>query len=485
MVKMSSIDVILVNPLQKKPVVTSVKPGVVIDNRVRTPLGIAYTASYLRDNGFSVEIIDANALDYSNAKVSKLILKNKPKFVVITTSPLDRWECPYLDIESPTELSKLVKSKNTSIEVIFQGPHGTSNPEWVFEKCDSVDYIVRGEPEISTFELVKILSSSKSYEGLESVKGISFLKESKLMSNRSRELNKDLDNQPFPAYDLLPMEIYSKNSDKGVTSGVLVLSSRGCPFQCIFCLRNMYGMDYRYRSPQNVIDELKLLQNDYDVKAVYFQDLEFCIKKDRVYEFCKLYHENNLSIKWSCSARFNDIDEKLVKTMQQSGCKHMNLGLESGSQKVLKKVKKGIELDNASRLIKYLTRINLSFTTFFMCCLPGETKQTLKESRKFLVKQGLKIYGGNLAIPYPGTELFEMAKHKYPGIDWDNCGEYAGKVGTKLLDNRSESSLFMEIRFMYFVEKYTWFFVFNPGFWREVVYILKRFPLKMIIKSIK
>ena len=265
-------DVIFINPPFEYPYATDIKQGVRLDNRNRQPLDLAYAAAVLLENGFSADIIDANILRMEFDEIIKDVEKENPTFVVITTSPMDRWECPYLDISAPLALMARLKSEIPDTKVIATGPHGTTTPDWIFQKSSDFDVLIRGEPEYVTLDLAKFFVSGEG--NLEQIKGISYRNNGNVVHNVGRELIQDLDALPFPAYHLLPMDRYlASGSHYNLTGRVqhsILVSTRGCPHSCTYCLRGMWGRQFRRRSPQKIVDEIEMIVNNYGINYFYF-----------------------------------------------------------------------------------------------------------------------------------------------------------------------------------------------------------------------
>jgi radical SAM superfamily enzyme YgiQ (UPF0313 family) len=433
-------------------------------NRRKIPLDLAYPASILEQNGFSVDIIEANINKYSTKKVRELIGDERPDITFVNTSPLDRWQCPYLDITPAINTIEAIKSGGTKTAVI--GPHGTISPGWLFEKSDAVDFVVRGEPEYTCLELVKNVDNPENIEGL------SYRERGNIKNNVNREPIKDLDSLPYPAYHLLDLKKYERG---------LMLTSRGCPYRCIFCFKEMYyGNRYRTRSPENVIGEIEYLLGE-GLTRIYFQDLEFTVDNKRAEKICDMILEKGLNFRWACSARVDNVTEDLLKKMKKAGCAWINFGVESGSQKVLDISRKKIKKEDTKRIVKASKKLGLIRSHFSLFGLPGEDMETINEHLDFMIELGLP-YGANLPIPYPGTELNVMGqKEAGKEIGWDNCKEYAGRIGTDVLDKLGEDNV-LEISKLYFKKRYGRFYFLNPIFyitrgstiWK---YITKKTPL--------
>ncbi len=399
--------------------------------RKRQPLDLAYLASLLRAE-HEIKLLDANALNLDLSATVAVIKEFNPEILVLTSTPLDRWEVP-----SHAHIKLLIKNLLTIIKkikipyIILTGAHGSLTPDWLLKKS-SVNFIVRGEPEMTTYNLIKRIATQTNFEDL---KGISYLKNGEVVNNPDAERIKNLDELPWPAYDLLPMEKYRYTFSDIPEPFSLMLSSRGCPYNCTYCLKVMMPKFYIARSPTNVVAEMKYLANNFGVKGIYFQDWEFLIDKKRVSEICDLILKENLMLKWGCNARASDIDEEIVKKMSQAGCVRINLGFETGSQKILDLAHKNIKVAEMKKAFDLLKKYDFKIGIYSILNLPGETRETIAETEKFLAENNLKtICEPNLPIPYFNTDLYEMLKEKTgrDDFEWQDLDKYTGRVGTSL-----------------------------------------------------
>ncbi len=395
-------------------------------SRKRQPLSLAYIASLLR-NDYEIKLLDANALNLGLEKTISEIKKFNPEILILTSTPIDRWEVPsHAHIKFLIEgLVKIINSLQISY-IILTGSHGSVMPGWLLKKA-RINFIVRNEPELTVVNLVKSIVNKKDFS---QIKGISFLRDDKIVNTPDAERNKDLDNLPFPAYDLLPMKKYGYTYPDIPKPFSLIMSSRGCPFNCIYCLKTMMKDLYIVRNPENVVDEIKYLADNFNIKGIYFQDWEFTINRDRVYQICDLIIGNKLDIKWGCNVRASDIDEEIIKKMKKAGCVRINIGFETGSQKLLDIAKKNIKIEDMQKAIDICKEYNINIGIYSILNLPGETRETIKETEKFLAKNKLKTMSTpNLPLPYFETEMYEMLK-KQEGkdFDWENLEKYAGRI---------------------------------------------------------
>lgn len=390
--------------------------------RPRQPLGLAWISAVLRKEGHHTKLIDMSILEKDTSNIIE-----GTTHLIITSSPLDRWETPYLDLSTFYTLIK--NYKKIGSKVIVTGPHGTVTPDLLLDECPEIDIIMRGEAE----ETVKDLF--KNFDNLENILGISFRKDGKNIHNPARPLIEDLNTLPLPDYEQLPMDKYVYG-DALPGPFTIMESSRGCPYQCVFCLKAMHGgRKYRVRTPENIIHEIEYLQKNFGIKSIYFQDLEFTILRPRVHTFCDLMIEKGITLNWSCASRVNDADEKMFAHMKEAGCKSISFGVESMAPEVLKKTKKGTTPEMIKNAYDICQKTGINFNAFYTQGHPGETKETMAESLKQGWKMGIPhpLDRGAKIIPYPGTELYERAKEQGLIKDgtWEEVANLRGKVETE------------------------------------------------------
>lgn len=391
----------------------------IIRHRPRQPLSLAIIANILRDGGHAVCLQDLNV---KNSFASENLTQYGS--AIVTTAAIDRWETPYLDYQQAFNMVKRCKVRG--LQTIIIGPHGTVTPKLLFEQSSYIDIIVRGEPEGT----IKEIFSGKP---LEKVQGISYRDKHGIHHNLDGEYLDNLDELPFPAYDLLNMNEYRYNDDRILPPPFsIVESGRGCPMGCIFCLRVMHGRKYRARSSRLVVDELELLVKDYGIRSIYFQDLEFTLDEQRVKEICKEINKRGLRLRWGAAARVTDVNRELLDAMKGAGCVILAFGVESLSPKVLQTAKKGTTIKSIIKAYRLCEEIGIEFKGFWIAGLPGENTKTLEESMQLAIEYNIPHpMGKGLVIPYPGTQLYEMAKEQ--GLvnegTWEEVAKLRGKVG--------------------------------------------------------
>lgn len=452
--------VFILNPpiYSKKKSIMNVRP--------RQPLSLAYIASLFLEKNYEVNLFDANVLGYDTDKTVEEIKKYNPDILILTSTPVDRWECPNSHIDSVFKIINKAGVPTT----ILTGSHGSTTPEWIFKKCN-IQFIVRGEPEMTVLNLVETLTEKKD---IREVGGISYKVDNKIIHNKDAPRIEDLDSLPFPTYHLLPMKRYRYSFSDLPHPFSIMLSSRGCPFNCIFCLKIMARGKYFARSPENVVKEMEYLVKNFNIRSVFFQDWEFTIDRERVEKICDLILKKNLKILWGCNARASDLSDKLVKKMKQAGCVRINIGFESGSQKILDKVNKGIKISDLERAVKVCRGNDINIRMYALLNLPGENKETIKETVNFFTKNNIDFMAPSLrirGIPYPGTPLFKRLKaiNSRTSLDWDNVEKYAGKIDVE----QSPITARLYYRHFRLKNKFGSLYFFHPGFYWQVLKFIK------------
>ncbi|MEA3398314.1 MAG: radical SAM protein [Patescibacteria group bacterium] len=382
-------------------------PSLYQTKQTMPPLGIAWIAAVLRENGYKdVYLIDSVINNYSNKQVIEILKKKGADVIGVSFGTQNRFYA--------FDLIREIKKEFTDIPLITGGPHPTLTADDMLKKIPQIDIVIRGEGEYTFLDLVKTIDKNNSFDN---VKGISYRRGESIIHNSPREPIMDLDSLPFPARDLLPINDYKQTiplSDKICTS---MLTSRGCPFSCIYCsTAEQWGHAIRHRSPDNIIQEIKYLMANYKLDGVGFFDDVFTINKQRVIEFCQKLINSNMEVAWWCEARANTIDREVVSWMKRAGCEHISMAIESGNNQILKNIKKAITVEQGIKAVKIIKQSGIKLKTFFMYSLPGETKKEIKQTveliKYFQDKLGVDEVAQSITMIYPGTEIERIAKEK-------------------------------------------------------------------------
>jgi radical SAM superfamily enzyme YgiQ (UPF0313 family) len=305
------------------------------------------------------------------------------------------------------------KRHNPAIITMMGGPHVSYDWANTLKNYPEIDLIVVGEGEETLRELLPVIRDQAVWD---TVKGIAFRKDGQTHFTGVRAFIEDLDTLPVPARHLLPVSRYL-----ALGFPVSIITSRGCPNQCIFCLgRRMVGQKVRYRSPRLIVDEIEDIIS-YGFTRINIADDLFTSNKERVQAFCDELKNRGIKIAWSAFARVNTVDAEILAVMRQAGCDTVSFGIESGNAEVLKRVKKGITMEQAVKAVQACKESGVNSFASFMIGLPGESPETIADTYTFA--EGLGIdYGFHLLAPFPGTTVREE-QEKYDieilTDDWD------------------------------------------------------------------
>ena len=375
------------------------------------PYGLATIASTLKQAGFEVDIYDINAHRPSRDEILKTLRKLQWDLVgisgLITTYRFQKWLIPHL------------KAINPEAPVVSGGGLATSNSQLLFEHTD-VDMTAAGEGEQTLSELCFAIQTG---ENLSQVNGLWYRQNGSIVTNNSRRNVENLDEVPYPAWDLLPMEIYLNNPiwgdaannssgfrrDVKITRSMNIISSRGCPMSCNYCYHLFGHSSYRFRSVENVIVEIEILVDRYGVDFIGFVDDNMMASEKRIIEFCDAIEKKKFPITWGCHGRVTSAKFEVLDRMADVGCVWIGYGIESGSQKILDRMNKRAKVEQAKEAILNTRAAGIYPNTTFIFGYPGETRNTIQDTVDF--KRELNIECGSFfASPYPGTSLYEQVR---------------------------------------------------------------------------
>lgn len=363
---------------------------------VLPPLSLGYIASVLRNDGHHVELLDMNALSIPVEDLQKHVSGKKYDWIGITaTTNL---------ISNAYRIADSARVMFPEAKIVMGGVHPTVLPEEVLSH-NSVDYVVRGEGEITAQELF-------SEKAVESIPGLSYKSDGEFLHNPDREPILDLDSLSFPSYDLLPVGKYipALGGYKRLPA-ISVITSRGCSGSCSFC-NNFFGRKVRKRSSENIIAELKLLIDQYKIKEIYFFDDSFTEFPSKVKNLCERMIEERLDLTWSCFARFQLVNEELLRLMRQAGCRHISYGIESADPDILKNINKPTNLEKVRDMISLTHKAGIETLLGFMLGLPGETKESMEKTMQFALSLDPDMVLFDITTPFPGTQMFKWAREK-------------------------------------------------------------------------
>ena len=360
------------------------------------PLGLASLAAVLEKDGHQIEILDANALQLSEYDVVEKV--DGADIIGITAmTPI---------INSAIQIAKGIKQNNPDCTIILGGPHATTLPEETLNNASEIDIIVKGEGEETIVELCNTLEGDGH---IEDVRGIVYRNNGVIKSTPTRPPIMNLDSLPFLAYHLLPLDKYKLHPPHGREYPVMaMLASRGCPYNCIFCSKSVFGSKLRCQSPERTVSEIVYLKERFKVKEIAFYDDIFTLNKKRTVQFTKELEEQNPDIPWTCEARVNLINEEILREMKKAGCYMIAYGIESGNQMILNNLRKKITIEQIKSAIETTHKAGIQSVGYFMLGSPGETPETIRQTIDFAKSLPLDFAQFAITIPFPGTDLYNL-----------------------------------------------------------------------------
>jgi radical SAM superfamily enzyme YgiQ (UPF0313 family) len=373
-----------------------------------------------------VKIIDSNILNYTIGDVDEELRSFNPDVVGITSVTPSIY-----DAYKVAETAKKVREDCT---VVLGGPHATFMPRQTMEECKYIDIIVRGEGEETTRELIEDIEKGAPLNG---VKGITFREKNEIIDTEPRLFIKNIDDIPFPSRDLLPMHLYKFNGVRYTT----MLTSRGCPFKCSFCSSSrLFGGYWRGRSPENVLEEMKTVYEEYGIRNIEFMDDTFTLNQERAEKICDEIIKQGWDISWGASSRVDTLSKRLVEKMKKAGCWIIFLGIESGSQKILDAIGKRITLEQVKKAVKILKDAGIQVLGSFIIGFLQDTTETIKETIKFAKSLNLNYAEFSILTPYPGTPIFDYAK-KNNMLLTENWSKYTAIEPIVKIEGASEKEI--------------------------------------------
>lgn len=432
-------------------------------------LGIGYIAAVLNKNGYKdVSIIDRTLHINEIEQLVKDILDKRPDIVGFYSVSEN-----YKFI---VDVFQRIKKNQPEIITVIGGPHVYGLPE-ASVRPDAIDFGVYGEGEIAFLEL---LESDFDPAKFPLIKGLIYKKNGEVKVN-ALALIHNLDEIPFPARHLYPpLDMYMPSI---VTYRKLpatgMLTSRGCNSRCTFCHSGKGEFGLRFHSPEYVIEEIKHLQKDFGIKEFFIFDDTFVANKQRAIKICEEIIRQNLNISWSCNAKVNYLSEDLLKIMRQAGCWLLQVGVESGNQKILNTMRKGITLEWVRKACETAYKLGFHIKAFYIIGNAGETVETLDDTIKFMVSLPVHYASINLMTPLPGTELWDNVD-KYGTFDKNMIEEinYLSDKPTFIPHGLNEEVLIKKFR-----EAYIKFYLNPKTIFRNIKVLKKLEDLKRFAKA--
>ncbi len=404
------------------------------ENMIWPQVSLATMAACLHPD-YTVEVVDAIATRMDWVEFEKLIAKKRPKYY-------------FTQVTAPTlsnDMYGVFLAKSKGVTTIAFGTHVTPNTINTMTDYPALDYIIRGEPEMTLRELVDALEGKTGQnEQMETllqktdpsrepvaaeavaqgdfsaIKGLAWRSGGKITLNADRPFIPNLDDLPLPMHELLPLNKYRMPLIKGPYS--FVVPSRGCPAGCKYCIKHVsYNYAVRLRSATDIMAELWSLKKQGINNVMMYADL-FTVNREQVMSICRAMIEEKIDMQWICNSRVDYVDEEMLMTMGKAGCHMISWGIESGSEEILKRARKGANPAKAEQALTWARKAGIKNFGYFIIGLPGETVETIQQTIAFSKKLPLNVAIFHIAAPYPGTPFFyEVVENGWfrPGTNWE------------------------------------------------------------------
>jgi radical SAM superfamily enzyme YgiQ (UPF0313 family) len=345
----------------------------------------------LEQNDFEVRIMDCPACKMDHEKLRADLASFKPTLIGIASMTAT--------IPSALKSARVAKEACPDAKVLMGGPHATFADTQILTEEPAVDIVVRGEGEETLLELAR---NSPKLEKLGEIKGITFKYDNQIVQTPDRPFIQNLDELPRPSYKSIPIERYRIYGKKFLP----IMTSRGCPFQCSFCVASqMFGAKFRARSPKNVVDEIEWLRDTYGAEGISFHDDTLTLDRKRIFDICDEIINRKIRLAWGCQTRVDQVSKEVLAKMRKAGCNEVSFGVESGCQRILDAVKKRVSVEQSENAVKWAKEEGLFVAVSTIIGYPGETKETMKQTLDFIHRIEADDVWLCLATPYPGTEL--------------------------------------------------------------------------------
>jgi len=381
------------------------KPGVFLRHSSVEPLGIEYIGAIAREEGWEVKIIQQR--DKSDEEILRMIIDFSPEIVGFSVLTYN--------YPASVSLAKKIKKQISKTLIVFGGYHPSACPEIVKE--DAIDFVIIGEGEESFREFINNFDSLSS--NLNNIEGLAYY-DGSLYINKPRQRIENLDSLPLPLREfniLKDCKIQGLNfpppsKQKFVAQ---ILYSRGCPYNCTFCCSPfLFGRKVYFRHPENVVNEMQELIENFGTNYFYFADLTFNVNKQKVITLCREIKKRKLDINWFCMCRVDNIDEELLKNMKEAGCSRIGFGIDSLLEKTLRKIKplQNISLDLIRNTLEICDSIGIITRAFIIIGYPWENREDISEAEEILRRLPIDELRIGLLTPLPGSIIYNEFKKK-------------------------------------------------------------------------
>jgi anaerobic magnesium-protoporphyrin IX monomethyl ester cyclase len=434
---------------RKIKVALVIPPALAIDQLwcPNLPIGLAYLAAVLEKAGYELALIDCPALEINHKILGAKLASFKPDVVGITSvTPI---------AQSTLLAARVAKETCPNAPVVLGGPHATFMDRQILSEHPDVDIIVRGEGEHTILDLLQNFFGSGD---LQSVSGISFKKNGQIVRTPNRPFIQNLDELPRPAYHYFALSKYQFFGKRILP----ILTSRGCPFQCSYCVSSrMAGKIFRARDPNNVVDELEWLKDKHKADAFTFYDDAFTYDQKRAIKICEEIKKRNIRVPWDCQTRADQVSREVLVKMRDAGCQLVSFGVESGCQRILDAVNKRTTIEQNEKAVKLAKEVGLFVAISVIIGYPGETRDTLKQTFDFIRRTKPDYVYLCLPTPYPGTAL----RSALEDLGWAISSDWSRyDLQLPVFENPSLSVDLVKERREFYNHFYSWSYILRQWF---------------------
>ncbi len=422
------------------------------------PLGILYLGTMLEQNGHKVFLKDYEIEDFSKEELIRFIKKEDIKLVGVSFRTASY-------MSARTFVNGLAEIRNR-IFIVAGGHHATAFPKRAILDL-LCDVVVRGEGEYTIIELVNALQNDKT---LSDIKGITYRNREEIIDNEDRPPIVNLDELPLPARNLLSYDSYTVST---------IITSRGCPFKCIYCDKGVSTRQVKFRSPENIYSEIVEISKNYNEKKIYFVDDHFFLAKVRLNKVFDLIEKNNLRFNWICQARADEVDFEMLKRAKKLGCELIMYGVESGDPEELKYMNKETTVEQARTALLLTKKAGIRVRANFMLGFPISTHKTIRNTIRFAKSVPLEVVRFFSVTPLPNTELWDRVYGKdidLGEIDWNKFDFYTPNYSTSEL-SREDILNYVGVAYIHTLTKKSLIelsFTFLPRFIRFLYLVFKK-----------
>ncbi len=374
---------------------------------VSPPTGLCYIASYLRQAGREVAIVDAEATGLNVEQTVEAVRAHRPQLVGLA--------CKTLWMISAQRVADALRAAMPEVKIVAGGNHVSALPERTLEECPSMDFAVIGEGEVTTAELADALNGRGE---VSDVAGLCYRDGDRIVRTPERARIMTLDELPMPAFDLLPD--LATHYQPALTSvekvpAFSIVASRGCPAQCTFCDRMVFGNRVTRHSPEYTVRMIEMLYHEHGIRYLLFDDDNLLLHRGHLHELLDRLMASDVRMPFTCQSRVDTIDPERVSRLKKAGCRMILFGIESGSPQILDAMKKRITVEQIREAIRITKAAGIKTFGFFILGYPGETEETMQETVDLIRELKLWDVGVFLFTPLPGSEAY---------ADIDQFGEF-------------------------------------------------------------